>query len=194
MKSTRVMSYLSVLQLPVYWQRLGVSCADRIRMGGEGEELWRQVEELPLVSTYRDVVAVLFESHVEKYWGRFAVFICWLHRHETSYRYWRRLVQEHPDLVTQYVCDLASARPMGSLLSKLCSGPSNPILSLNDTCQRLRCLMACCGGNVNVITRDDAADVTDAGVQTDDDDDDDKTTQETEEQTEGDGCATQTTV
>ena len=80
---------------------------------------------------------------------------------------------------------------MGAIVSKLCSGPSNPILSLNDTCQRLRCLMACCGGNVNVITRDDATDVTDAGVQTDDDD---KTTQETEEETEGDGCTTQTTV
>ena len=52
---------------------------------------------------------------------------------------------------------------MGAIVSKLCSGPSNPILSLNDTCQRLRCLMACCGGNVNVVTRGDA---TDAGVQT----------------------------
>ena len=56
---------------------------------------------------------------------------------------------------------------MGTLLGKLCSGQANPLLSLNETCQRLRCLMACCGGNVNVITRGDA-DVTDASVQTDD--------------------------
>ena len=81
---------------------------------------------------------------------------------------------------------------MGSIVGKVCSGQANPLLSLNDTCQRLRCLMACCGGNVNVVTRDDATDVTDAGVQTDDDDD--KTTQETEEETEGDGCTTETEV
>ena len=79
---------------------------------------------------------------------------------------------------------------MGSIVGKVCSGQANPLLSLNDTCQRLRCLMACCGGNVNVVTRDDATDVTDTGVQTDDD----KTTQETEEETEGDGCTTETEV
>ena len=55
---------------------------------------------------------------------------------------------------------------MGTLLSKACAGQTNPLLSLNDTCQRLRCLMACCGGNVNVTTRGDA-DLTDASVQTD---------------------------
>ena len=80
---------------------------------------------------------------------------------------------------------------MGSVLGKLCSGQANPLLSLNETCQRLRCLMACCGGNVNVITLEDA-DVTDAGVQTDDDETYEKTTQrEEEEETEGDGCTTQ---
>ena len=55
---------------------------------------------------------------------------------------------------------------MGTLLSKVCGGSSNPLLSLNDTCQRLRCLMACCGGNVNVTTRGDA-DFADASAQTD---------------------------
>ena len=55
---------------------------------------------------------------------------------------------------------------MGTLLSKVCGGAPNPLLSLNDTCQRLRCLMACCGGNVNVVTRGDA-DFTDASAQTD---------------------------
>ena len=53
---------------------------------------------------------------------------------------------------------------MGAFLRKVCSGPTNPLLSLNDTCQRLRCLMACCGGSVNVTTRGDG---TDAAVQTD---------------------------
>ena len=71
---------------------------------------------------------------------------------------------------------------MGSILAKLCSGQTNPLLSLNETCQRLRCLMACCGGNVNVITRGDA-DVTDAGVQTDDDNDDEEDDDETYEKT-----------
>ena len=56
---------------------------------------------------------------------------------------------------------------MGTLLSKVCGGAPNPLLSLNDTCQRLRCLMACCGGNVNVVTRGEDADFTDASVQTD---------------------------
>ena len=55
---------------------------------------------------------------------------------------------------------------MGACLSKVCSGSANPLVSLNDTCQRLRCLMACCGGNVNVTTGTN--DVTYAGVQTDD--------------------------
>ena len=55
---------------------------------------------------------------------------------------------------------------MGTFLSKVCGGSPNPLLSLNDTCQRLRCLMACCGGNVNVVTRGDA-DFTDASAQTD---------------------------
>ena len=81
---------------------------------------------------------------------------------------------------------------MGSILGKLCSGQANPLLSLNETCQRLRCLMACCGGNVNVITRSNA-DVTDASVQTNDDETYKKTTQR-EEETEGDGCRSQTTV
>ena len=57
---------------------------------------------------------------------------------------------------------------MGSMFGKLCSGQANPLLSLNETCQRLRCLMACCGGNVNVIMRGDA-DFMDEGVQTVDD-------------------------
>ena len=58
---------------------------------------------------------------------------------------------------------------MGSFLTKLCSGSSNPLLALNDTCQRLRCLMACCGGHVQVITREEHdADQTDAATQTDD--------------------------
>ncbi len=52
---------------------------------------------------------------------------------------------------------------MGAIVSKVCGGQANPLLSLNDTCQRLRCLMACCGGNVNVVTRGDA---TDASIQT----------------------------
>ena len=57
---------------------------------------------------------------------------------------------------------------MGSLLSKACSGSTPPLLSLNDTCQRLRCLMACCGGEVNVLSRDEH-DGVDKSTQTEND-------------------------
>ena len=82
---------------------------------------------------------------------------------------------------------------MGSIMTKLCNCQPNPLLSLNDTCQRLRCLMACCGGNVNVVSRGDA-DVTDAGVQTDEcyekTTDNDKETNKDEEEEEEDGDET----
>ena len=56
---------------------------------------------------------------------------------------------------------------MGNVVGRICGGQSNLLLSLNDTCQRLRCLMACCGGHVNVTTKREG-DCTDAAVQTDD--------------------------
>ena len=42
---------------------------------------------------------------------------------------------------------------MGSAASRLCTS-SAPTLALNDTCQRMRCLVACCGGEVHIDERD----------------------------------------
>ena len=103
------MSYLTVLQLPVYWQRLSQSCIDKIERGARSEEVWQQITDMQLVETYRDVEAVFLESHVDVYWGRFAVFIRWLQRHRHAYRYWRHLVQDHPELVTRAICELTPA-------------------------------------------------------------------------------------
>ena len=69
---------------------------------------------------------------------------------------------------------------MGSLLSKACGGTTPPLLSLNDTCQRLRCLMACCGGKVNVLSREH--DVTDAGIQTENEEEEGKDKEDKEDE------------
>ena len=42
---------------------------------------------------------------------------------------------------------------MGSAASRLCAS-STPTLALNDTCQRMRCLVACCGGEIHIDERD----------------------------------------
>ena len=42
---------------------------------------------------------------------------------------------------------------MGSPTSHLCAS-STPTLALNDICQRMRCLVACCGGQVHIELRD----------------------------------------
>ena len=42
---------------------------------------------------------------------------------------------------------------MGSATSRLCAS-STPTLALNDICQRMRCLVACCGGQVHIDVRD----------------------------------------
>ena len=42
---------------------------------------------------------------------------------------------------------------MGSAASRLWAS-SAPTLALNDTCQRMRCLVACCGGEVHIDERD----------------------------------------
>ena len=42
---------------------------------------------------------------------------------------------------------------MGSATSRLCAS-STPTLALNDICQRMRCLVACCGSQVHIDLRD----------------------------------------
>ena len=72
---------------------------------------------------------------------------------------------------------------MGSLLSKVCSGATPPLLSLNDTCQRLRCLMACCGGEVNVVSREN--DVVDNATQTENEEEEEEEEEENGDNEEG---------
>ena len=42
---------------------------------------------------------------------------------------------------------------MGGVTSRLC-GNSSPTLALSDICQRMRCLVACCGSEVHTDLRD----------------------------------------
>ena len=51
--------------------------------------------------------------------------------------------------VTFVICKIT----MGSATSRLCAS-STPTLALNDICQRMRCLVACCGSQVHVDLRD----------------------------------------
>ena len=44
---------------------------------------------------------------------------------------------------------------MGSVTSRLCAN-STPTLALSDICQRMRCLVACCGSQVHIDLRDAA--------------------------------------
>ena len=43
--------------------------------------------------------------------------------------------------------------PMGSATSRLCAS-STPTLALNDICQRMHCLVACCGSQVHIDLRE----------------------------------------
>ena len=100
------MSYLVLLQQPQYWQRLVQTCLGKIERGSRSGEVRQLIMEMSLVETYRDVEAVLLDSRVDVYWGRFVAFITWLHRHALAYPYWRHLVQDHPELVTKALCEL----------------------------------------------------------------------------------------
>lgn len=42
---------------------------------------------------------------------------------------------------------------MGSAASRVC-GSSSPTVSLSDICQRMRCLVACCGSEVHIELKD----------------------------------------
>ena len=101
------MSLITVLSAPWYWERLTRACREKIERGARSTEVWQQLITMPLVETYRDVETVLLDSHIEVYWGRFVVFISWLQRHKLAYPFWRHLVQDHFDLLTTSICELA---------------------------------------------------------------------------------------
>ena len=100
------MSLITVLSAPRYWERLTLTCQEKIERGARSTEVLQQLSAMPLVETYRDAEAVLLDSHIEVYWGRFAVFISWLHRNRLAYPFWRHLVQDHSDLLTRVIYEL----------------------------------------------------------------------------------------
>ena len=50
---------------------------------------------------------------------------------------------------TEQVTFVICKTTMGSATSRLCAS-STPTLALNDICQRMRCLVACCGSQVHI--------------------------------------------
>ena len=48
---------------------------------------------------------------------------------------------------------ISSVETLGGVTSRLC-GNSSPTLALSDICQRMCCLVACCGSEVYIDLRD----------------------------------------
>ena len=101
-----VMSLTAYLSTPLYWAKLNRTCEERIGRNPRNAEVLRILRNMPLVSSYDDVKQALIECGVEVNWGRFVVFIRWLHRHEASYDHWKRLLEEHPALLKKAICEL----------------------------------------------------------------------------------------
>ena len=62
-------------------------------------------------------------------------------------------VMEKDKRRTEQVTLVIRKTAMGSATSRLCAS-STPTLTLNDICQRMRCLVACCGSQVHIDVRD----------------------------------------
>ena len=104
-----IMSLTSFLSTPVYWERLTQTCRETMERGARHAGVFQQLSAMQLVETYRDVEAILLDSNVRVYFGRFVVFINWLHRHRRAYDFWRHLVQDHSERLTKAICELAVA-------------------------------------------------------------------------------------
>ena len=62
-------------------------------------------------------------------------------------------VKEKDKRRTEQVTFVIRKTIMGSATSRLCAS-STPTLALNDACQRMRCLVACCGSQTHIDLRD----------------------------------------
>ena len=62
-------------------------------------------------------------------------------------------VKEKDKRQTENVTLVIRKTTMGSATSRVCAS-STPTLALNDICQRMRCSVACCGGQVHIDIRD----------------------------------------
>ena len=105
-RTSVVMSLTAYLSTPLYWVRLTRTCEEKISRNPRGVEVMRMLHDMPLVSSYDDIRLALTESRVNENWGRFAVFIKWLQRHEATYEHWTRLLQDHPKLLKRTICEL----------------------------------------------------------------------------------------
>ena len=92
-----------------YWDTLVESCRLKIERHPRGESAMRRVRNMPLVVSFEDVEAVMFESRCNLTWGRLAVFIMWLHRHDSAYAWWYRLAQHHCQFLTEGLVQVATS-------------------------------------------------------------------------------------
>ena len=103
------MSCEELIASRVYWDRLVAACRDRIFRSPNRIDVLRRVSNLPLLEAYVDLSRAFVECEAGENWGRFVAFIKWLHRHPNAYAWWRRLVQEHGDLLRRLLCNLAAS-------------------------------------------------------------------------------------
>ena len=84
-----------------YWESLVDTCRRKIERHPRGEVVMGIVRHMPLVVSFEDAEAVMFESACNLTGGRMAVFIMWLHRHDRAYAWWYRLAQHHKQFLTE---------------------------------------------------------------------------------------------
>ena len=92
-----------------YWDTLVESCRLKIDLHPRGVSVMTQVRDMPLVTSYEDAEAAMRDSLCNLAWGRFAVFIMWLHRHDLAYVWWYRLTQHHFLFITEGIAQVATA-------------------------------------------------------------------------------------
>ena len=119
---------------------------------------------LPIISSrhWPDIVKEIGAMH----WGRLLSFYAYMARSNAplreQYAFHLMLYDTYPShyrttwwmirqimKVTFVICKTT----MGSATSRLCAS-STPTLALNDICQRMRCLVACCDSQVHIDLRD----------------------------------------
>ena len=74
-----------------------------------GVSVMTRVRNMPLVLSFEDAEAAMHESRCNLTWGRFAVFIMWLQRHDRAYEWWYRLTQHHFRFITEGIAQVATA-------------------------------------------------------------------------------------
>ena len=92
-----------------YWDTLVEACRMKIDRHPNGVSVMTQVVHMPLVTTFECTEEAMLESRCNRTWGRFAVFIMWLHRHPKAYAWWFGLVQHHFLFITEGVGQVATA-------------------------------------------------------------------------------------